>query len=219
MSENEKILNDMFSEQSDTGTPDDVIVIVDRSGSMGSIKDDAEGGVNAFIAEQKKVAGGAKLTLAEFDNHYNLVHDRVDINLVEDYELQPGGMTALLDGIGMTLNRFVSGGDTKKVVVIVTDGGENASQEYNREQIFEMITNLKEEGWQVMFLAANQDAIAAGGSLGINAEATINFASTGEGAHDAYAAAATYATSLRTKSYVDAVQDLDNVKMKSRNIS
>lgn len=199
---------------------DDVIMIIDRSGSMGSIRQDAEGGVNSFIDEQKEVDKKTKLTLAEFDHDYNLLYDRANIDEVAQYKLVPRGTTALLDAIGRTLTQFkdkkIKG---KKVVVIVTDGGENASRDFSRDDIFEMITKLKEKDWQFMFLAANQDAIAAGGSIGIDPNATINFAATGDGAKDAYYAASVYASSLRTKSVADAVADLDDVKNKSSNIS
>ena len=76
-----------------------IAVLLDRSGSMTTIKEDVEGGFNAFIAEQKKVEGTCRVTLAQFDNTYDVVYTDKDINDVPSLDLQPRGMTALLDSI------------------------------------------------------------------------------------------------------------------------
>ena len=82
----------------------DITLVVDRSGSMESIWNDAEGGVNAFIEEQSKQPGEALLTLVQFDTDYEFVHNGVPIQDVPKYELQPRGMTALLDAVGRAIN-------------------------------------------------------------------------------------------------------------------
>lgn len=214
----EEILNHMFNTSSST-VKDEIICIVDRSGSMQRIKTDAEGGLNAFIEEQKKVTNGANLTLVEFDDRIDTIYDRVDIKSADPYHLEPRGGTSLLDAIGFTLTRFEDNTSGKKIVVIVTDGEENSSREYNRDSIFKMITERKEQNWEFMFLAANQDAIAVGGSYGIDAGATVSFAYSDKGIEQGYAAAATYATSLRTKSKVDAVADMEFMKSNLSDIS
>lgn len=218
MSDNSDLLNQMFKPAPTSKIKDEIICIVDRSGSMDSIRADAEGGLNAFIKEQKEVEGGANFTLVEFDNQINKLYDRVDINNVAEYELKPRGYTALLDAIGYTLSGYP---DTEgnKVVVIVTDGAENASKEYSRQAIFELITSLTEKGWNFLFLAANQDAIQAGGSLGIDHAHTVSFAFDSAGTHDAYAAMNTYTSSVRTKGAKEALNDLNVSKLNSRNIS
>jgi len=188
-----------------TGT-DEIVCIVDRSGSMRGIREDASGGLNAFIDEQKGV-GKAKLTIVEFDDKINIVCDQIDINEAEEYILQPRGYTALLDAIGTVLgdpDKYTSK-DGKTIVVIVTDGGENDSHEWKHDQITKLIAERKEAGWEFLFLASNQDAIAVGSSYGFAAEDSVSFANSGAGMIGATEVATAYVGSLRTMSKGDAL--------------
>ena len=163
----------------------DITLVIDRSGSMESIKDDAAGGINEFINQQASESGEALLTLMQFDDKYELVHSGINVKKVPRYELVPRGMTALLDAVGRAINetgeRLAAINEPDRpglvVVVIVTDGAENASKEYTRADIRRMIEHQQSiYNWQFTFLAANQDAFAAGGSLGIDASGIANFA-------------------------------------------
>lgn len=173
----------------------EIVLIVDRSGSMASIQSDAEGGINSFIEEQKKVAGNANLTLAQFDTDYDLVFDGVDIQEVEPYSLYPRGATALLDAIGKTINvvgaRLARQKEfqrpSKVIVVIVTDGAENSSSEFSKAQINELITQQTDVWkWEFVYLAAGQDAIQEAQSLGISANTASNFVPTSRGISSVY---------------------------------
>jgi len=188
-----------------TGT-DEIVCIVDRSGSMHSIYKDAEGGLNTFIEEQKKI-GKANLTIINFDNKIETVCDQVNINEAETYHLYPRGGTALLDAIGSVIGDVdkYSSKDGKTIVVVLTDGGENASTEWNRDDIFKSINERKEDGWEFMFLASGQDAIQVGSHYGFDANSTVSFAESGDGAVAAYAAGSIYTSSLRTMSKDDAL--------------
>lgn len=199
------ILDDLFKDTPKNASPDseadEIILIADRSGSMSSIREDAQGGINSFIEAQKK-EGNANLTFIEFDSIIDAVYNQIDINEATEYELEPRGGTALYDAIGATLanaNNIKTTG--KKIVVIVTDGGENASQEWTRDTIFERIDSLKENGWDFLFLAANQDAMDVGTSLGFSAGETVNFAASSQGAQDAYGLASTYTSNIRGKQF------------------
>lgn len=193
-----------------TGPKDEIVMVVDCSTSMNKIKDEAQSGVNQFIQDQRTVEGGANFTLVEFDSQSRVLHEGIDINEVPVYTLNPDGWTALCDGIGKGI-ASVPETDGKVVIVVVTDGGENASKELNASDVKKLIEEKKEAGWEFIFLAANQDAIAAGGNYGFDADASINFAANSAGATQAYGAAALYTTSLRTKSKLGAVQDLKKV--------
>ena len=192
-----------------TKAKDEIVYILDRSGSMASIIDDAIGGFNTNLKEQKEV-GDANVTVVLFDDQYEVVHDRVPIGDVPEMTNRtyvPRGMTALLDAVGRTVSNMSSKladhckqcGPAKVSVVVITDGMENASREFNRTTIKEMLEHQqKEHDWQVLFLAANMDAIAEGGSLGIPKVACMNFAHSGEGVRRAYASSARGMTSYRT---------------------
>ncbi|MCH8885882.1 MAG: VWA domain-containing protein [SAR324 cluster bacterium] len=171
----------------------DISIVLDRSGSMASIKDDTIGGFNTFISEQKKVEGEGTLTMVQFDNEFEFVHKALGLQkvpLLDDTTFVPRGSTALLDAIGRTLEYTGARlGKMKKasrpdqvLFVIITDGQENASREFSLEQINRMIGERKEKDlWQFVFIGANQDAIESGAELGIDAGNTHAFAADAQG--------------------------------------
>lgn len=154
----------------------DITLVVDRSGSMEAIRADAEGGVNAFIREQAALPGSALLTLVQFDTQYEFVHRGVPMAQVGPYRLVPRGNTALLDAMGRAINETGDRLERMKpedrpglvVFAVVTDGLENSSQEFTKPKIKEMIQHQQDVyKWHFNFLAANQDAFAEAGELGI----------------------------------------------------
>lgn len=163
----------------------DVTVIMDRSGSMISCREEAENGLNHFVEEQKKQPGECLFSLVQFDNEYEFVHRGEKIANVPKFTLVPRGMTALLDAVGRAISEtgirlsVMNESDRPGLVVfvIVTDGGENGSHEFTRQQVRQMIERQKEVyKWKFTFLGANQDAFAAAGSLGIDLSAVANYA-------------------------------------------
>jgi len=162
----------------------DITLVVDRSGSMQQRREDAEGGVNSFIETQGKEPGEALLTLVQFDTEYDIVHSGVPIREVPKYHLVPRGMTALLDAVGRAINetgeRLAKMEEAARpglvIFVITTDGLENSSKEFKKDQIKEMIKHQQEKyGWHLTFLGANQDAFAEAGSLGIRAAGSAQY--------------------------------------------
>ena len=184
-----------------------ITMVVDRSGSMTAIKDDAEGGVNQFIEDQAGAPGRCTLTLTEFDDKYEPVYKAVDpgIAVPNAYKLVPRGRTAMNDAIGKAI---VETGEYLKhkpederpglvVFVIVTDGQENSSKEYTGEQIKQMIKKQEDEfSWNFTFLAANIDAFAAGEGLGVGGARVMSFAAHNVGV--AYAMAGSSVTRARS---------------------
>lgn len=176
----------------------EIVCVIDRSGSMSSIKSDAIGGFNSFLAEQKKVKGEATLTLVQFDTEYEMIHENKPLKKVpklHDGTYVPRGCTALLDAIGKTINevsdrvgKLKKTQKPKKVIfAILTDGMENSSREFKRDQIHKMISDKKDaDKWEFIFLAANQDAIQEGMSMGIAAKDSFNFQATPTGTRSAY---------------------------------
>ena len=165
--------------------PTDITIVLDRSGSMQTTKSDTIGSFNSFLAEQRKVTGQATVSLVQFDDQYEPAYEGRPLDdapdLTDDTYV-PRGMTALLDAIGRTIvrtdERFAKQGNRAELVifVIITDGHENASKEYDREKVFKLIRSYeREHNWQFVFLGANQDAIAEAGDIGIMADRAMTY--------------------------------------------
>lgn len=164
----------------------DISIILDRSGSMHMIWDDTLGGVNAFIKEQAEQPGEATFTLTAFDTDYDVIVDTQtiqDVKTITNKDVWPRGGTALLDAIGKTVSTL---SETKSsddvIVVIVTDGYENSSQEWKPDAIKELIEEKEKAGWKFIYLGANQDAWAVGGGLGVVGTRTLDWDHTNVGA-------------------------------------
>lgn len=182
--------------------PVEILVIADRSGSMSSLRDDAIGGFNTFLEEQKAVKGEANLTLVLFDDQYEVPVERVNIQDVEPLTRDtfvPRGMTAMNDAIGKAIVTLEVSSPKKAIICIITDGAENSSKEFTSQQIKDKITEVEDKGWQVVFLAANIDAFQAGGSLGVNMNNTFSFAASAQGVQEAYANMSVSTRSYRTQ--------------------
>lgn len=191
---------------------DEIVLIIDKSGSMEYIKEDAIGGFNSFLAEQKRIDREANVTLVLFDDRYQLVHDGVDIREVKkltDATYLPSGTTALLDAVGSTVDRVGERLDATPepekpenvIVFILTDGKENASADYSRDKVKSMIEHQESKyGWEFIYGGANQDAFAEAGSLGIKAENAFDFDATGKGTREAYVQSSDMVASFRMRS-------------------
>lgn len=184
----------------------EILAIIDRSGSMCSIAADAIGGFNTFLADQQTVDGEARMTLALFDDQYDVVYAGRTLADAEPLTAQtfvPRGATALMDAIGRTLNeqgaRIAAEGWAEKVIVcITTDGGENQSREFTYPMIKELVSQAEAKGWSFVFLAANQDAFATAAHYGMNTAHTQNFAADSVGTQMGYASMSASTRALRT---------------------
>jgi Mg-chelatase subunit ChlD len=166
-----------------------IAVLLDRSGSMGAVKDETISGFNYFLKEQKAAGDNASFTLVQFDSEStDVVHEARPVRDVPDLNqdtYQPRGSTPLLDALGSTIN---STGKTlaaipeanrpdKVVFVVITDGEENASHKFTKTQVKEMIDHQTEKyKWQFVYLGANQDAFAEAGAVGIAMANAANYA-------------------------------------------
>ena len=191
-----------------------IICILDRSGSMSSIMKDSIGGFNTFLEQQRELPDEATLTVALFDDKYELLYDDVDIKKVKDItsaEWYPRGVTALHDAIGKTINNVKANHKklgverpAKVLCVIVTDGFENASKEYTQSDVQKLIKNCEKDDWNFMYLAANQDAFAVGSSFGVSAGNTYNYTATMDGVANMSNTLISSAVSYRSMSSTDA---------------
>lgn len=184
----------------------DITIVLDRSGSMSDVAGDTRGGFDSFVKDQQKGAGQAVLTLVQFDHEYEFVHRAKPIKDVPALDFRPRGQTALLDAIGKAitetgerLEKMAEAERPGKVVfVIITDGYENASKEFQKPKILEMITHQREKyGWQFSFLGANQDAIQVGGGMGIPIHSSLTYANSHIGTQSAFRAVSDSTKSFR----------------------
>jgi uncharacterized protein YegL len=173
----------------------EIVVLLDRSGSMQHGKDDHEGGLMSFVEDQKQLAGDVRFTLIQFDNvdPCEVIYDGVPISEVEDIRLIPRGGTPLLDAVGLTIAHVaerLEGRDPDQVVVmIITDGQENSSQKYNRDQVKRLVQEYEaDRNWKFLYLGADVDAFAEAGGLAIPAGTALQMAKTSKGIRGAYAA-------------------------------
>lgn len=180
----------------------DITIVLDRSGSMSTIRDDTIGGFNSFLKDQKETDEGDRLTLVQFDTVYETVHDNIPLSEVPELGTEtfvPRGGTALLDALGRTINdtgaRLAKLDEkdrpNKVIFVIITDGEENSSREFagpnGHKQIMEMIQHQTEKySWQFMYIGANQDAIQVGNALGISAGSSMSYAASTVGTQNTW---------------------------------
>lgn len=159
-------------------------VIMDRSGSMFSCAKDMEGGLNQYVKDQKKESGKMTLSFYRFDDTIENVLDFVDIKDVGKLKLEPRGSTSLNDALGKaitetghTLSRMKEEDRPGLVsIIIVTDGGENSSKEFNTETIKNLIKQQESQyNWQFTYLGANQDSFSVAQSYNINIQNVSNF--------------------------------------------
>jgi len=163
--------------------PTEIICIIDKSGSMYSVKDDTIGGFNTFLEEQQKLEGEAVMTTVLFDTDYTLLYSGKPVKEVEflnNNTYVPNGCTSLLDAIGKTITDIQSRLkdsiiQPNVIMVILTDGQENSSREYNRKTINDKIKECQNSGWEIIYLGANQDSFSEAGSLGIMSVNTVNY--------------------------------------------
>lgn len=179
----------------------EIVMVLDRSGSMSSCVEATIGGFNDFIRDQKDMPGSASVTLVQFDNEYEVVHDSVPLDDMPELNTQvfvPRGGTALFDAIGKTLNGAAARFRHNKVIfVVLTDGGENSSKEYTQQQIRDLVSQRETNGWTFVYIGANQDAFAVGGAMAFSK--SVNYAATPEGTRGAYAEASNLCRTARSQ--------------------
>ncbi len=167
--------------QEKISTKTHIAIVLDRSGSMSSIKDETIEGFNSFVSKQK--GNDCTLTLVQFDDQdpYEKIYDcqSVDDIPLLTHEYSPRGMTPLLDAIGRAISDIDSmeNKPEKIVLAIITDGGENDSKEYSQSQIQKLIKDKEAEGWQIVFLSSNLSAVQNAAVYNIPTASTMRYAS------------------------------------------
>lgn len=171
----------------------ELVFILDKSGSMSGLEKDTIGGFNSLLVKQKEIDQECILTTVLFNNNYELLHDRLNLNAVKplnDEQYSVGGTTALLDAIGRTIHKMITVQKNtakeyqaeKVMIVIITDGEENSSREYSSEKIKDLIEQQKTDyGWEFLFLGANIDSIDTASKIGISRDRATNYHADSQG--------------------------------------
>ena len=171
----------------------ELVMILDRSGSMGGLESDTIGGYNSMLKKQRETEGEVLVSTVLFDDRSEVLYDRVPLEKMPqmtEKEYYVRGCTALLDAVGGAIrhignvHKYAREEDRpeKTIFVITTDGLENASREYTVKRVKEMVERQKEKyGWEFLFLGANIDAIETAGHIGIRADRAVNYNSDREG--------------------------------------
>ena len=163
----------------------DVIFILDKSGSMRYYTDETIRGFNTMLDVQRKEEGRAYITTVLFNEKSVYLHEREEIEKVKkltrkDYEA--GGCTALLDAVGDAIEKAGrSRCGNKTVVIVITDGLENASVNYTYKEIREKIASRRLQGWEFIFLGANIDVAAEAEKIGIPMRRAAGYCQDDEG--------------------------------------
>lgn len=172
----------------------ELVMILDRSGSMSGLESDTIGGFNSMIEKQKKEEGEAFVSVVLFDDECQVLYDRVDIQKIEpmnDKQYYVRGCTALLDAVGGAIHhignihKYAREEDIpeKTIFIITTDGMENASSYYTYDKVKRMIEDRKNKyHWEFLFLGANIDAVKEAGRFGIGATRAVRWQHDGAGA-------------------------------------
>ena len=171
----------------------ELVMILDRSGSMGGLESDTIGGYNSMLKKQREAEGEVLVSTVLFDDRTEVLYDRVPLEKLPqmtEKEYYVRGCTALLDAVGGAVrhignvHKYAREEDRpeKTIFVITTDGLENASSEYSYDRVKKMVERQKEKyGWEFLFLGANIDAIETAGRFGITADRAANYHSDRKG--------------------------------------
>ena len=170
----------------------EIVIIIDKSGSMASFSEDTIQGVNSLITKQKAEEGNANLSMVFFNNAVSTFRWREpirDTESITNNEYHPSGSTSLLDAIGSTIKEMVSSLHSEPsfkcsdsiVFFILSDGYENSSQLYTYTQVRQMITQQTKKNWKFVFMGADIDIMKVGDELGIAQENRFAFEKSSSG--------------------------------------
>lgn len=185
----------------------EMVCILDRSGSMYKKRKDTIGSFNQMLEKQKREPGEAYITTALFSDQCDVLYSHTSIRETEELTEQDyyiGGNTALFDAIGKVFHQTDSllegreGDYEEKVLVfIITDGMENASVQYGRQQIKKLIEEKQKKGWVILFFGTDMEMIKLAEDTGIRKENTTCYPDTAEGIRESFLMAGSCFSSLR----------------------
>ena len=195
----------------------DVVFILDKSGSMGGSEENTISSFNEYLEKERKNKYNTKITSILFSDNFYYLHNRIDISKVENLTYKDycvGGCTALYDALGNAINSFNRKKTDKVLFIIITDGYENASREFNKNQITKLIK--KHSDWEFIYIGADIDSYAAGGAIGIKKENIANYKKDSRGTRKLFNAIESFECAMMSdSSTTNWKEDLDDYLKKN----
>lgn len=200
-----------------------ITFVLDSSGSVAKIREDTVGGFNMFLQEQREEEGTATVTLYDFNT---TVECRYQARLIDEAptldeeNYRPGGRTALHDAIVRAVeetstridNLAESAKPDNVIVVVLTDGKENAS-ETPADTVRDLVkTHREQSDWEFLFIGAKQDAALTAESMGMDADHSLDMDHSGEGARAAYESTSENISQARRDGRTGGFDDADRRK-------
>lgn len=187
---------------------------------MSKIEDDTRGGFNSFLEDQRDEEGSATVTLYDFNTDVELVYEEYPIEeapKLDENNYTPGGRTALHDAIYRavreTADAIVDRDPAERpdnvIVVVLTDGKENASETHHERVREQVSIRQDEDDWEFFFIGANQDAVLTANEMGIHEDRSLNMAHSGEGARAAYESTSDQISQARQTGTTDGYGEAD----------
>ena len=182
----------------------DVVFILDKSGSMSGEEENTISSFNEYLEKEKKNKYNTYITTIMFCDEYNIIHDRKEVSKVKkmtkkDYYV--GGCTALYDALGNTINSMRAKDTDKVLFIIITDGYENASKEYKKDDIKKLIKQNKD--FEFIYIGADIDSYSAGSDIGIRRENIANYKKGKVGTSKLFKAAHSFECAMMGEECVD----------------
>ena len=189
----------------------DIVFLLDRSGSMSGLEEDTIGGYNSYLNKERDK--NVRVTTILFDDKYELLYERKNIKEVSNLtkkEYYVRGCTALLDAIGKTINLMDQQKAQKVMFIITTDGLENASREYDKKKIKELIS--KHKNWEFIYIGADIDSYKEGENIGIKKSNISNYCKSKKGVEKLFASVGKASESFYCEEAIcaDWKKDLEN---------
>lgn len=175
-----------------------ITVVLDESGSMESLRDEAIGGFNTWLKTTQEALKGRTvyLTVMKFDTEYHplaILEPLADFKPLTRETYTPDGFTALYDAVASTMTDSEVKAAKRKLqiddwlCVILTDGAENSSREWTMEAISNEIRRREADNWEFIYLSSDSDAWAHGAAIGVSAGSTYSHTPTSQGTAASYA--------------------------------
>ena len=190
----------------------DVMFILDKSGSMGGQEENTISSFNEYLEKEKKNKYETNITTVLFSDSYSILHDRVDVKKMKkltNKEYFVGGCTALYDALGNTIHSFEHKDTDKVLYIIITDGYENASREYNKDNIKKLIKGQNNS--EFIFVGADIDSYTAGSEIGIKRDNIASFKKDRKGTSKLFKAVSSFEGAfMEDKETINWKEELDN---------